>query len=125
MDRFRGKCLGGYGLFLIVIGVPGFLSNPEKAKTALLSGGAFGLLSITWGILLHCGVRWAWGAAAVTTLLLTAVFVWRASAGWMAVAEGRSEKQTAAILITLMLLASIPMGALLLWPRHRNAMDKT
>lgn len=121
MNTFRGKCLVGYGLFLIAIGILGFLSNPEKAKTALLSGGTFGLMSIVWGILLLRGARWAQGAAAVTTLLLTAVFVWRATSGWAAVAEGHPEKRTAAILITLMLIASIPMSALLLWRRRRNA----
>lgn len=40
-----------YGAFLIVIGLLGYLSNPEKAKTALMSGGTFGALSILWGVL--------------------------------------------------------------------------
>ena len=40
-----------YGAFLIVMGLLGYLSNPEKAKTALMSGGTFGALSIVWGVL--------------------------------------------------------------------------
>ena len=121
MNTVIGRCLGGYGLFLIAIGIFGFLSNPEKAKTALLSGGTFGLLSIAWSILLLRGARWARGAAIATTLLLTAVFVWRAAAGWSAVAEGHPEKQTAAILVSLMLIASLPMLILLVWPQRVNA----
>ena len=38
-----------YGAFLIVMGLLGYLSNPEKAKTALMSGGTFGALSLVWG----------------------------------------------------------------------------
>ena len=38
--------LCGYGLFLMLCGLTGYLSNPEKAKTALLSGGTFGLLNL-------------------------------------------------------------------------------
>ena len=40
-----------YGAFLIIMGLLGYLSNPEKAQTALLSGGTFGALSIVWGVL--------------------------------------------------------------------------
>ena len=46
-----------YGAFLIVMGLAGYLSNPEKAKTALMSGGAFGALSILWA----CWERAAFG----------------------------------------------------------------
>ncbi len=98
-----------YGLFLIVIGVVGFLSNPEKARTALISGGTFGGLSLLWGILMARGKRWSRTAALVTTLLLTIVFSWRTVMGWQAVAAGQSEKVVAATLISLMLAASVVM----------------
>jgi uncharacterized membrane protein (UPF0136 family) len=99
----------GYGCFLALIGLAGYLSNPEKAKTALMSGGTFGALSILWGVLGKRGVSWSLSAALATTGMLTGVFVWRSSVSWSAVLAGNAEKQTAAILITLMLLASIAM----------------
>jgi uncharacterized membrane protein (UPF0136 family) len=97
----------GYGVFLMIIGILGFLSNPEKAKTALMSGGGFGFLSIVLGILLHRRFRWARSAAVAMTALLATVFVWRAGAGWVAVIQGQLEKRTAAVLISLMLAASV------------------
>jgi hypothetical protein len=91
------------------MGLLGFLSNPEKAKTALMSGGTFGLLSILWGVLGARGFRWSRPAAITTTCLLTLVFLWRASVGWLTVIDGKREKLFAAGLITLMLVASVPM----------------
>src|SRR5687767_10972928 len=108
-----------YGLFLILCGVLGFLSNPEKAKTALMSGGTFGVLSIVWGILGARGFRWSQPAALTTTALLTLVFAWRASVGWLAVLNGNRDKLFAAILISLMLAASLLMAVSLV--RSRNA----
>jgi uncharacterized membrane protein (UPF0136 family) len=102
-----GRWLVVYGLFLVAVGVTGYLSNPEKAKTALFSGGTFGGLSALWGVLALRGTSWAPKAALVTTSLLTLVFVWRTTASWMAVAGGQPEKRTAAVLISLMLCASI------------------
>ena len=98
-----------YGGFLMLMGLAGFLSNPEKAKTALMSGGTFGALSILWGVLMARGVRWSLLAAKTTTGLLAAVFVWRASVSWLAVLGGQGEKLVAASLITMMLAASIAM----------------
>ncbi len=72
-----------YGGFLIVMGLAGYLSNPEKAKTALMSGGTFGALSILWGFLGARGARWSLPAAIVTTGLLAVVFAWRATVGWL------------------------------------------
>jgi hypothetical protein len=58
MTRKLGTWMLGYGAFLIAIGAIGWLSNPEKAATALLSGGTFGALSMLWGgLLLVAGPR--------------------------------------------------------------------
>lgn len=121
MKAKLSKWLFAYGLFLMAMGVAGYLSNPEKAATALKSGGIFGGLSLLWGWLMARGIGWSRWAAAATTGLLTVVFAWRASVSWMAFAGGASEKLIAAILITLMGLASLAMLALLLSALFRRA----
>lgn len=98
-----------YGGLLVLAGLAGYLSNPEKAKTALISGGTFGALSILWGVLGARGVRWSLPAALVTTSLLALVFAWRAIVGWLAVLDGKSEKLFAASLIAVMLAGSVLM----------------
>jgi len=110
-----------YGGFLIVLGLLGFLSDPEKAKTALMSGGVFGALSILLGVLGARGVRWTMPAAIVTTGLLALALLWRASVGWLAVLEGKSEKLFAASLVTVMLAGSVLMLRCLL--RARKTAD--
>ncbi len=114
-----------YGGFLIVMGLAGYLSNPEKAKTALMSGGTFGTLSILWGVLGARGVRWSLPAAIVTTGFLALVFIWRASVGWLAVLDGKSEKLFAAVLITAMLVGTALMLPCLLKARKTAAAKKT
>ena len=99
------------------MGLLGYLSNPEKAKTALMSGGTFGVLSILWGVLGARGVQWSQLAATVTTGLLSLVFAWRSTKSWQAVSEGKSEKLFAAILITVMLVGSVLMLLCLLQAR--------
>lgn len=120
MKAKLGKGMMAYGFFLIAIGAAGYLSNPEKAATALMSGGTFGALSILWGWLMSRGVGWSHWAACATTTLLLIVFAWRASVSWMAFAGGASEKLTAAILITLMGAASLAMATAL----FRNALRR-
>lgn len=110
----------GYGVFLIVAGVLGFLSNPEKAKTALMSGGLFGMISIAVGILANREMSRAFPISLSLVLFLGTVFVWRASVSWMTFAGGQSDKLFAAVLISVMLFASALASVLLLNLRHRQ-----
>lgn len=104
--KFRGWWFVGFGLFLLVCGIAGFASNPETAKTALISGSVFGGLSGFWGVLMLQGRCWARVGALASTLVLAAAFTWRSAAGWMAVADGQP-KLFAAVLISMMLAASL------------------
>lgn len=103
-----------YGGFLIVMGLLGYLSNPEKAKTALMSGGTFGALSILWGVLGARGFAWSRWAALISTSFLAVVFAWRAAVTWSAILQGNSEKLFSASLITAMLAGSLVMLPVLL-----------
>ncbi len=109
-----GTILICYGLFLILAGLAGFLSNPEKAKTALMSGGTFGILQIMVGAISNNGWKPARRIGIGICGFLALVFTWRASVGWMAVASGSNEKLFAASLISLMLVASVAAIVLLL-----------
>ena len=107
-DRNRiGRWYVGFGIFLIACGIAGYASNPEAAKTALISGGTFGTLSAFWGFwILKGGRLLALLAAGLTTLMLCAAFAWRSVVSWQAYSEGEP-KLFAAALITGMLFASI------------------
>ena len=109
MKNNFGKWMIAYGVFLGAMGLAGYLSNPEKARTALMSGATFGGISVTLGLLAQRGMTWTRGAGLALSTLLSGVFLWRASASWVAVSAGQSEKLTAAVLITAMGLASIAM----------------
>jgi uncharacterized membrane protein (UPF0136 family) len=111
--NFCGRWFVGFGIFLILCGMAGYLSNPAGAKTALISGGTFGGLSAFWGVLMLKGFAWAKAAAWVSTIVLVAAFAWRSAAGWMAYAEGQP-KLFAASLITTMLATSLA-SLLVLW----------
>lgn len=105
------------GIYLILAGVAGYLSNPEGAKTALLSGGTFGALCVVWGVLIGKGFGWARLGALATFAILTAAFIWRSAAGWMAVAAGDESKWFAAALITSMLIATLAAAFVVLRSR--------
>lgn len=102
----NSRWLVGFGIFLFLCGLAGFLSNPAKAQTALIMGGTFGGLSVVWGVLLGKGFAFAKWGALVTTILLCGAFGWRSTRSWQAVAEGEPKTFTA-VLITLMLLGSL------------------
>lgn len=99
--------LFGYGAFVFTMGVLGYLSNPEKAGTALKSGGMVASLAVIWATGWACQRRWALFGAATTLGLVGLAFIWRSSASWMAYFAGESQKRTAALLITAMLVATV------------------
>ncbi len=118
MNSKLSKTLIIYGIFLILAGTLGFLSNPEKAKTALMSGGTFGTLSIVWGVLGLRQIGWSLKAGWITVCFLSLVFTWRAAASWQAYLGGNTDKLFAAVLISSMLGASILV--LLLFFKNRK-----
>jgi len=113
-----------FGIFLILLGAIGYVTHPEKASSALISGGGFGALWILWGILSAKGVRWSCLAALATTLLLTLACVWRASLGWLAVAHGQPENAFACVIITLMLALALCILLFLLRDRKTGGVLK-
>lgn len=115
--RKPATILAAYGLFLILVGLAGYLSNPEKAKTALLSGGVFGLISLGLGWLAHRGWRHFLPVALGIALFLGTVFTWRAAASWIAFAGGQTEKLVAAVLISSMWIATVGLIVFLIRKR--------
>lgn len=110
---FTGSWQVGYGVFLFICGLAGYLSNPEAAQTALFTGSLFGGLSAIWGVFILKGKGWARIAAIITTALLACVFTWRSTVTWQAVGAGEP-KLFAASLISLMFLGSVATLVVLL-----------
>jgi len=99
------KFLVGYGVFLLLCGQVGFLLT--DAKTALISGSVSAALALglAWGA--AEGWRWTRYAALGLCVVFGAAFTWRSTVAWLAVIGGTSEKLPVAVLITLMLTASV------------------
>jgi uncharacterized membrane protein (UPF0136 family) len=113
--KTKSQALFIFGTYLILAGLAGYLSNPEKAKTALLSGGLFGVLSLVCGLLLIKGRSWANLIGLGLCAMLSITFLWRATVGWTAVFNGQSEKLFASALISSMLVGAL-MTLRALWP---------
>lgn len=104
--RKLGRWFIGFGVFLFVCGILGYASNPEGAKTALMTGSMFGAINAGIGLGLMGRQYWLRFAALAVTLLLIAAFSWRATVGWQGVAAGEG-KLFAASLISLMLVGAV------------------
>jgi uncharacterized membrane protein len=85
----------------------GEIAYNAKAKTALLSGGIAGGISLLWGFLILSRQRWAVVTAIASTLLFSVAFAWRTIAGWTAYSDGASHKWYAATLISIMCAVSL------------------
>ena len=115
-QKSKAQALFIFGGYLIIAGLAGYLSNPDNAKTALFSGGLFGVLSLACGFLFFKGKPWATWFGLGLCALLSAAFLWRGTVGWISVFNGQSEKVFAASLISSMLVGAL-MTMRVLWPR--------
>eukprot|EP01112_Ceratiomyxa_fruticulosa_P003918 TRINITY_DN1423_c0_g1_i1.p1 TRINITY_DN1423_c0_g1~~TRINITY_DN1423_c0_g1_i1.p1 ORF type:complete len:129 (+),score=6.94 TRINITY_DN1423_c0_g1_i1:39-425(+) len=102
--------LAYYAVFIAVMGIIGFLTNPAKAKSALISGLVSGGLCLVWSYLISNGSsntsKWGCIAGFVSCLVLGFVFAWRAFLAWNSYLSGQEEKLVPAVLTSVMSLAS-------------------
>ncbi|TXK46388.1 hypothetical protein FVR03_10915 [Pontibacter qinzhouensis] len=86
-----------FGLFLIGCGLLSVLVLGWKAKTALVSGGTFGLIALTAGHFLNLSQTWALYVGALEAVLLAGIFAWRASAAFLKLTELLQTHDTQAV----------------------------
>ncbi|MEM0965998.1 MAG: hypothetical protein AAGJ81_07625 [Verrucomicrobiota bacterium] len=96
-----------YGIFLVAIGVAGYLNNPTKAQTALATGGFFGGIHIFWSWLWKRKFRVARIGAGVTLIIVLAASTWRSWVSWQAYLGGDESKKFVAFLLTAMFLGTL------------------
>lgn len=111
------------GGFLVLLGVLGFLSNPERANTPLLAFGAFGALAAGLGVMGARGVRGSLPLAAAALATFIGVCVWRVGVGWLAVMEGQTSNLYPAIALSLMLAVSAILLAGLIKTRKKGDLE--
>ncbi len=99
--------LYAYGLFLLAIGIAGYVNNPEGAKTALISGGVFGTVHLLWAWLWNRRNRIARYGSGVTLVLVLAASTWRMTVSWQAFLGGDETKRLVAFLLTAMFLGTL------------------
>jgi hypothetical protein len=68
-----------YGIFLVLCGVNAVILIGKKAKTALMSGGMSGAISLFIAYSYSVGAMWAPAAGLVLSLALFIVFSWRSA----------------------------------------------
>lgn len=113
--------LCAYGVFLMLIGLAGFLNNPAGAKTALLTGGGFGVIHLFWGWLWNRRMALARVGALASLAVVLAASTWRSWVSWQAFLEGDTAKRAVALLLTAMFLGTLRvfLRLILLWKKSR------
>lgn len=114
--------LAFYGCFLIGCGIASVLVIGPKAKTALISGGISGSVSLVLSYQVSTGCDWAHGAGIVLSLALFGVFTWRCTKTLYRIfdllsnqfsSEELRKKGTAFLIISLMAVVSMLVFVLL------------
>jgi hypothetical protein len=109
-----------HGVYLIVVGIIAVLYNPHTghfgfnpdAKSGLIVTGIFALLSLLWAFVYSRNRhRIATIGGIVTTILLFAGTIPRASGAWTGYARGDTTKWFAAVTISLVIIGTVPLFA--------------
>jgi uncharacterized membrane protein (UPF0136 family) len=108
-------------LAIIALGVMGYLSNPEKAISALIAGGTVGSISLILGLLVNQGKTALISVAMGVVGLAGLAFGWRAFGAWKAVLSGSGNKMIAACLISVMFILSVAMFSKLIKSFQRRS----
>jgi hypothetical protein len=112
-----------HAFYLLLVSIVAVMYNPHTgafgfnpdAKSALIVGGSFAVISFFWAYIYSRNAhRAAVIGGIVTTLLLFAGTIPRALGEWGGVASGDTVKWFAALTITLVIVGSIPLFAALL-----------
>ena len=107
------------GGFLVLLGVLGFMLNPEKASIPLLALGAFGTLAAGLGVMGARAVRGSLQLAVAALAAFIGVCAWRAGVGWLAVIEGPADNLSPTLALSLMLASSSVLLAGLISSRKK------
>jgi hypothetical protein len=106
--------LAAYGVFLILCGIVSVIFIGLKAKTALISGGTSGVISIIISVLMFNQVAAAKYAGIMVVAALFVVFSWRSTKTLFTLMEmistsheDRKGKAIAFLIISLMAVVSI------------------
>ncbi len=106
--------LAAYGVFLILCGIVSVIFIGLKAKTALISGGTSGVISIIISVLIFNQVTFAKYAGILVIAALFVVFSWRSTKTLFTLMEmistsheDRKGKAIAFLIISLMAVVSI------------------
>lgn len=94
-----------HGVFLIVVGLAGYLWN-AKAISALIAGGLTGGVNLLLFVRMNSGAPWAFKASLYLNIFFLALFGWRAYGAWTGYLQGNEDKLVPAALITLMLTST-------------------
>ena len=108
-----------YGVFLFLSAIAAFALIGPKAKTALMSGGMSGTISLVIAYCVHTGIKGFAIAGPMLCLLLFCVFAWRSYKTLIALVEliqlkeAVNAKAIAFMIISLMAVVSLVIAGIL------------
>jgi uncharacterized membrane protein (UPF0136 family) len=108
-----------YAVFLLSMGIAGWLLQPSTAITSLLGGVAGGIWIFTMSRLVRRNVQWAHTSVLTAIGIFTLTFAWRGMNTVIEVTKGNDSKLSVAIVLVLLFIVSLIMS-LVLFNYHKQ-----